>query len=168
MAAAHHAHETVAKQAARAHFRTRETADHARLQVDAALAQLHAFAVNLLHEAQTHAGRLRADMRKQRGTEIFNEAVARTQRERLLQLARIEPLRRSQHGQHLAHQGAHPFAQFQRARRGHEFTPGAHEQRIAGRLAQARQGAAHGRWTEAQAPRGARDAAFRKQHIEGD
>jgi len=102
MAAAHHAHKTVAEQPARAHFRAGETADHARFQVEAAFAQLHAFAVQLLHKAQTHARRLRADMREQRRAEIFHKAVARAQRKCLRQLARVQLLRRTQYGQHLA------------------------------------------------------------------
>jgi hypothetical protein len=66
------------------------------------------------------------------------------------------------------HDLADAFTQFQRPRRGDEAASCPHQQRIAGRLAQSRQRAAHRRLTEPQAPGRARNAAFREQHVEGD
>ncbi|MNV90154.1 hypothetical protein D3C71_1845080 [compost metagenome] len=77
-------------------------------------------------------------------------------------------LRRTQHRFHVTHQHADPVAQFQRPGCGDQAAPGAHQQRVARGFPQARQRAAHGRGAEAQAPGGARHAAFRKQRIQGD
>ena len=69
-------------------------ADDAGLQVDGAVAQRRAVLVGLLHEAQPHAGRLRADARDQGRAEVLHEALAGAQRERADELLRGRASRR--------------------------------------------------------------------------
>ena len=61
-----------------------------------------------------------------------------------------------------------PFAQFQRARRRHQATAGAHQYRVAQGIADAPQGPAHGGRAQVHALRRADYAAFIEQDVEGD
>ena len=133
-----------------------------------AVAQRRAVLVGLLHEAQPHAGRFRADARDEIRPEILDEAFAGPQRERPDELPEVELLGGAQHRLAVLHELADPLAQLERPRRGNETAPGPDQQRIARRLAQPRQRPAHRRRAEPQPLGGARDAAFREQHIERD
>jgi hypothetical protein len=63
---------------------------------------------------------------------------------------------------------ADPLAELERAWRRNETSSRPDQQRIAGRLAQARQRTTHRRRAEMQPPRGARDAPLRQHCIERD
>ena len=65
------------------------------------------------------------------------------------------------------HELGHPLAQLERPRRRHQAAPGPHQQRVAGRLAQARQRAAHGGGAQPEPAGRARDAALVEQDVEG-
>ena len=69
------------------------------------------------------------------------------------QRGEVGRLGRAQDGLGVLHQRADPLAQLERPRCGHQPTPGPHQQRVAGRLAQARQRPAHRRRAEPQPPR---------------
>ncbi|MNV42237.1 hypothetical protein D3C71_1339060 [compost metagenome] len=145
MARAHHADEAVFKQCARAQLGAGRVAHHAGFQVDLAFAQRRTALVGLLHEAQPHAGGFVASAGEQPGAEIFDKAVAGTQREAAIQPRQVQCFGGPQHGFHVLHQFMHMGAQRQRARRGNQPASGAHQQRVARGGAQPRQRTAHGR-----------------------
>jgi hypothetical protein len=66
------------------------------------------------------------------------------------------------------HHVAYALAQGFRAGCQHHLAPGAHQQLVAGGLAQARERAAHGRGAQAQAARGPGHAGFGDEGIERD
>jgi hypothetical protein len=99
---------------------------------------------------------------------VLREAVARSQGERSFELMQVQFSNWPKNGRTILHELANAFAKLESARRRHQATTGAYQQRIAGDLAQARQRPARCRWTESQALRGARDVSFAQQDIEGD
>lgn len=124
--------------------------------------------VRLLHETQAHAGRFRAQTGKEGGPEILDKAIAGAQGKGPYQPLDLEFSLRTQDGFRFLHQPADPLAQFERPRRGNEAAPGSNEKRVARRLTQPLERPAHGRGAQAQPLRGARDAAFGEQHVQGD
>ena len=150
------------------HFRAHGPAYDARLQIDGPFAERRAVLVRLRHEAQLHARGLSKDARNEPWAEVLNEAFVGTQREAPCQPFQIERPGWAKNGLGLPHKITHTAAQFECAGRGNQASSGPDQQRIAGRLAQPNQGAAHGRGAQPQPPSGPRHAAFGEKDVEGD
>ena len=113
-----------------------------------------------------NSGRFAGDPSQETCPEVLHEALAGSHRERSLKLVETEPARGSQHRLGVMHQSANGFAELERSRRCNQTPTRPHRQRIAGCLAQSRQGTAHRRRAEVQSSGSARNIAFRKQDIE--
>ncbi len=168
VALARHADEAVAEQQPRAHFRTRVAAGDAGFQIDHAGAQAAAVLVELGDEAQHHARCFTGDAIDEPRPEGFDKTVAGTHRELPREVFEIERALWPQHGFRLVQKRRDAFTQLERPRRRHQLPAGAHQQRIAGDLAQAGEGAARGRSRQSEPPRGACDTTLGKQGVEGD
>lgn len=82
----------------------------------------------------SNAGSLIGDPGKQCGAEAFDETLAGAHREGPVELSEIELVGGSQGGLGLMNESTDRIAQLERARRGHQTTPGANEQRVTCRL----------------------------------
>jgi hypothetical protein len=103
----------------------------------------------------------------QRRTEAFDKAAIGANGESALQPRDIwlQPAWPQQRAR-FVHGRAGAFTQRFGARREHHAPAGAHQQRVARRFTQARERAAHGRWAQAQAARGARHAGLKQQSVQ--
>ena len=124
--------------------------------------------VALVHETQAHPWGVLGDTRQQGGAEAFDELLASAQGEGAHHLTQVQGVCRAQYRMGVLHQLADLFTQLQRPGRRYQAAPGTYQQRIASGCTQTRQGPAHGRRAQAQALGGASDAAFGKQHVQGD
>ncbi|MNI55379.1 hypothetical protein D3C73_1103250 [compost metagenome] len=97
-----------------------------------------------------------------------DKKIVRTDAEAPAQAAQVHHPRRVEQPGGLFHHVAHLFAHLQRLGCRHQATTGAHQNRIADRLANARQRATHGRRAEVHPPRRAHHATFVEQGVEGD
>ena len=148
----------------------RKGAPRADVQVDAARVQGVVFrgAIAFGHEAQHRVRRVHGQQVAQLAAIRADKYVVGAQAESAFQCAQVDFAAGSEDGVRLLHHAAHLLAQFQRARGGRQAAPGAHEDGVADGVADARQGAAHGRGAQMHAPRGGHGAAFLEQDIEGD
>lgn len=168
MSRADHADEVVAEQRLHAYFRTHGV-QHADLQVGFARAQRRGGLLRLGREAQLHARRHVRDGGDQARAEGLDEAVVGAEGEHALQRGQVERRRRRlQHGARVLDRGARTVAERFGIGREHHLPASAHQQRIAGGVAQPGERATHRRGAQAQPARGAGDAAAGQQRVQGD
>ncbi len=165
---AHRPDEAVAKQRLCPQLRSSRSPDDSSLQINASLSQRGAIFVWLLQEAQPHPGSLRADARNECWPEVLHKALAGPQREGADQSDEVELLSRAENRFGLLHKLGNPFAKFDGPRCGDEAASGSDQERIAHGLTQTGQRAAHGGRAQSKPPGCLRDAAFRKEHIQGE
>ena len=168
VAHAHDTDEAVAEQGLGAQLRTGVLTHDTGFQINGAFAQGQAVFIRLLHKAQAYARRFLCNARNQCRPEVLGKAFAAAQGEGSHQLFQVDLRGRAEHRFGVLHQLRDALAQCECSGRGHEAAPGPDQQRVAGGFAQARQRPAHRRGAQPQALGGARHAAFREQHIEGD
>ncbi len=102
----------------------------------------------------------------QSGAEVLDKSFPRPQRECAAELREIQRLSGAQHLGPVLHQLVHTFPQRLCTWRGHQSSPGTHQQRITRGFPQACQGTAHGRRAEVQFGGSARHAAFLQQDVQ--
>ena len=124
--------ETIAEQSLGPHLRTRRLAHHAGFEIDGPVAKRRTVFVELLHEAQAHAGSFPGEASNEVRSEVLHKAFAGAQRERADQVFEIELLRRAQHRFCVLHQLTDPSAEFERSRGGDQAASAPDQQRVAG------------------------------------
>src|SRR5579872_831452 len=121
------ADKVVAKKCPRTQFRIHRLCDDASLQIDASVAKWSRVAVRLRNETKSHTGRFVSDARNELRSEVFDEAITGSQRERPGEPAEIELFGRAQDRFSILHDLTNPLAEFERARCRDQSTSGPDE-----------------------------------------
>jgi len=110
------ANEAVAKQRLRPHLGTGRLAHDAGFQVDSAIAQRRTILVDLGQEAKSNAGSFGEDAGQELGAEVFDEALAGSQRERAVEFRRAQLIGGTQRGFRVVDELTDAIAQLERSR----------------------------------------------------
>src|SRR5689334_25126793 len=86
----HDTNEPVSEQCLRTHLRTSRLSHNARFQINGPVAKRRAVFVNLLYEAQSHAGSVLAQAGNEGRSEVFHKAFTGAQRKRSDQAFEVE------------------------------------------------------------------------------
>ncbi|MNE03325.1 hypothetical protein D3C80_958210 [compost metagenome] len=167
MILAHQTNEVGGKQVLNLHFRGQRPGV-ADAQIDPPFAQRLIIAIAFRDETQFAVRRLPVKGVEQLAAVDADKEVVGPNTETPPQRTQLHRIGRTKQQTGLFHHAANLFAQLQCLGGRYQATAGAHQDRIANGLANARQRPAHGRRAEVHPPRRAHHTALVEQSIEGD
>ncbi len=120
-----------------AHLWAERLFNDTRFKVDPTIPQGRTILVRLLQEVEPHAGSFSARLRDQRSPEVFDKAIARSQRESPYERRQVKRFIRTQNGPYFLDEVMHAILKCLCTRCGHQAATRAHEEWVARRLSKA-------------------------------